>query len=103
METLLLALSPLFITFVIAAVKRLRASKVLTKGGRMVVLRVIVALLSYGAIVGKAMIGDEPVDLVATETFVDTLVMIFASTGLYFFGKKKIPVPPPSPEPATEE
>jgi len=89
METILLATSPIVISLLVAGIKRLRASQVLTKGKRMVFFRLVVAVLSYSAVVGAAIASGAEVDPVATETFVNSIMMMLTTTGLYFLGKKK--------------
>ncbi len=89
MESLLLLLSPFVVSIITSGVKRLRASKVLTRNKRKVVLRFVVAFLSFAAVVGGSILSGNAVDPVAIETFAETLMVLLSSTGLYFFAKKK--------------
>ena len=88
MEMLLISLSPLVVALLTQGVKKIKMVKLSTSGFKRKILRVAVAFLSYGAIVGASMLTGGEVDPLATETFAMTLMTFFGSTGVYFFAKK---------------
>lgn len=81
----LAAASPVLVTALTAAIKKLRTIQYTEY--RKTVLRFIVALLSAGAAVGTALLNDAPVaDEVLTGTAQAVLTYIGA-TGTYFWDK----------------
>jgi len=88
METIILALSPLVVALITQGVKKIRMKNFYANGWGKKVLRVVVAILSYGAIVGTALLTGGKIDPVTTETFVQTLLVFLSSTGVYYFAKK---------------
>lgn len=88
METLLIALTPVLVAVLSQGGKKLVSKNLFTKGARKKVLRVGVAILSYGAVIGGAMLTGGEIDAVSTEAFATTLVTFLASSGTYFVVKK---------------
>lgn len=91
METLFFALSPVAVALITTGIKELKAWKSFTNGGRKATLRFIVAALSFGAIVGGALLSGGEVEAMSVEVFVEAGMVFLSSTGLYFFTKKKKP------------
>lgn len=86
---LLVALAPFAVTLITNGVKKLGAVDMFTSGFRKNVLRFLVALFSYLAVVGTAVASGQEVSLLETQTFVDALVVFLGSTGVYFFSQPK--------------
>lgn len=80
--------SPFLITFITNVVKKAKA-KDWSNPVRVTTLRAIVAVLSFGAVVGSSLINGTEVETSAISQFSDTIVMFVASTGLYFWQNRK--------------
>ena len=89
MENLLFLLAPLFVSLVTSGVKWLGATNFLQNGYKKVILRFLVALLSFGSVVGGTLLTGGEVDPLAVETFVQATTVFFAASGVYFFSKSK--------------
>lgn len=87
MEALLLALQP----FVVSALTKLLKPLAGVKLGkfRKIVLRLGVALLSFGAALGGAVLAGSSVDPASLEAFAQALLNFLGASGVYFFAKKK--------------
>lgn len=88
METILLALSPIVVPLVMSLVKRLGTFDSLRDGFRSVAIRFGVALLSFGAVMGAALLNGQSVDPASVQAFMDSFLVFMASTGTYFMAKK---------------
>lgn len=89
MEELLLLLSPLAVSFISTRLKDL--GKLKLKKNRKMLVRFIVAVLSFGAAIGTAALTGDPLPVIEVETFVTALAVFFGSTGVYYFTKKVDP------------
>lgn len=87
MEVLALTLSPLVIAFLTQGVKKIKAVKL--SGYKKTILRFVAGALSFGAVVVGAIVTGGEVDAVSIETFANTILVFFSTTGIYFFAKKK--------------
>lgn len=89
MENLLLLLSPVLVALAVQLTKKVTSSVKVSTPRRKALLRLLVAILSYGTIVGAAVLNGVEVDPVAVETLVGAVLVFASSQGLYFLGKKK--------------
>ena len=87
MEIILIALSPFVVAVISQGVKKIIAKDWFTTGLRKNVIRMAVAVLSYGSVIGATVISGGSVDPIATETFVMTLMTFLGSTGTYYLAK----------------
>lgn len=88
MEVLLLLLSPFVVAIITSGIKHFRPVS-LTEGAKKYGIRFVVAILSFAAVVGSAIVSGGEVDPIAIETFSTALMVFLSSTGVYFFAKKK--------------
>ena len=89
MEPLLLAVAPILVFIVTSGVKRLKAVSLLEGGRRVLVLRFLVAVLSFGAVAGKSLVDGSDVDPVAVDSFVEAAIVFASASGLHLFAAKK--------------
>lgn len=89
MEAILVMLSPFAVSGVTWVIKKLGVTSPLSNGWETAVLRLIVAALSFGAIVGSAKLTGVPVEATSIQTFVLSVMTFFGATGVYFFSSKK--------------
>ena len=89
MNPILLALSPFFVQFVTAILKKLPLFQNLSEGWYKTAVRFLVALLSFGAAVGGSWLSGGDVDPLALETFVNAFVAFLSATGSHFLMSKK--------------
>ncbi len=87
MQTLLIALTPILVSFLTSQVKKIKIFK--NEGYRNISIRFVAALFSYGAVVlNTGLIGGD-VDVNSTQTFAEALMVFLGSTGTFFLFKKK--------------
>lgn len=79
-------LSPFLVAIVTQAVKHIIPWLMRTNPN---VLRLIVAVFSFGSAVGDAVLSGGEVDAVSIKTFVETVLFFLSSTGLFFLGRAK--------------
>ena len=84
---ILLAISPVLVSALTSVLKP--AKDIVFLGYRNTVLRFLVALLSFGAIVGTSFLAEKEVDTVSIETFVQTFLVFIGATGTHFWFKYK--------------
>lgn len=82
---ILLAISPFLVSGLSQLLKPSR--ELFSNGFRRTVLRFGVALLSFGAITGTAVLAGSEVDMLSIETFVQTALVFVGATGTYFWTK----------------
>lgn len=87
LSQLLLAISPVLVSWLTNLVKP--SSSTTIGGYRATVLRFGVAFLSYSSVVGTAFLANQQVELVSTETFVQSLLVFLGASGIYFWAKYK--------------
>jgi hypothetical protein len=84
MENFIFLLAPIVVSLITTGIKKLRTVK-FNKS----VLRVIVAVLSFGSVLGTALLSGEQVNVAHIETFVEAIFVFLSSTGVYLLSKKK--------------
>lgn len=92
METLLLTLSPIAVAAVAQIVKLILtygAGMVEHGGIRLAFLRVLVAVLSFGSVIGSAILSGQEVDVASIQTFGEAILVFLGASGAYFLAKKK--------------
>lgn len=87
LSALLLAISPLLVSFITQLVKP--PKWVISGGFRDTVLRFGVALLSFCAVVGTSFLSSQEVDAVTIDTFAQAIIVFIGATGTYFWAKTK--------------
>lgn len=78
-------ISPFLIKWITSGIKAVVTNYDWTSGQRNVVLKFIVAVLSFGAAVGSAALGGGEVDASAISTLSTTIVVFVAATGFYYW------------------
>ena len=82
---ILLAISPVLVSVITTLVKP--SKTMFLNGYRSTFIRFGVALLSFGAVVGTAFLGNQEVDAVSVETVVQAILVFIGATGAYFWAK----------------
>lgn len=90
MEAILTALSPFIVSYLTGKLKTAKEKYQISseKKLRKIGIRVLVAALSLGSVVGTALISDNEIDVASISTFVDTLLVFLGASGAYLFTKK---------------
>ena len=84
MEQIITALAP-FIVVVIT--NWLKDIKPIRNEDRKIILRFVVALLSFMSVIITSAISGDGVDTMSIQTFVNALIVFLASSGVYFMRK----------------
>lgn len=84
MEALIIAISPAVVSTLTSWVKRLAPNV----PHRKAVLRIIVAVLSLGAVAGGSALTGEPIDVASVEGVLTTVFVAGSTLLSYYFGKK---------------
>lgn len=86
MAPFILLAAPIVVSYLTTFVKKL--ALVDSSAYRVLVVRALVAVFAYLAVLGTAWLNNTPVDPTSTETAVNAVLTFLASTGMFFFVKK---------------
>lgn len=87
--SLLLAASPVIVTGIVSALKRLPAVDYLSDSGRVVVIRLVAALFSFGSATLIFWLGGDAVNHASVEEFVLAFITFLGAVGSHDLLKKK--------------
>lgn len=87
MEAIIIAISPAVVSALTSWVKK--AKTITTSKHRKAILRIIVAVLSLGAVVGASIISGEAIEVASVEGILSTVFVAGSTLITYYFGKKK--------------
>jgi len=87
--SLLLAASPVIVTGIVSALKRLPVIDNLTDGGRVAAIRLVAALFSFGSASVIFWLGGDPVNHASVEEFVLAFITFLGAIGSHSLLKKK--------------
>lgn len=82
METITLVLSPVVVWGITALIKRIPAVDSLS-ASKASLLRLVVTVLSFGAVAGGAIVNGGAVDVTSVQAVVEAFYIFFASTGIH--------------------
>ena len=86
-SAVLLALSPWIIKAITNLVKK--AQTVKFSGGKVTIIRFVVAVLSFLTALGTSVLSGEELDGNVISTLAESLIVFLGATGAYFFEKLK--------------
>lgn len=87
-ESIIAFVSPFAVRYITSFVKNVadRFARI-PEGVRVSMLRLLVAVFSFLAVVAKSAITNGEIDPASIHTLVDTIVTFFAASGIYLIGK----------------
>lgn len=86
-EAIILAVSPIIVTGLTNITKKIKAID-LSGEYKKSIVRFLVGLFSFLAVVASSLLTGEDVDVTSIQTASEVIVTFLAATGVYFFAKK---------------